>query len=148
MGVESTVFQVRYDSELGDGIDRAMAVVGAVPVEGEFSGSVRAVVSDRDRYWIDLQVWPDRSLVSVRVALCNPPEVYPVLRTVLSVLLAVAPAVVVDLDDDARYRELAEHSWVLISEALDRRRSEFHEHFGEFVAAISGDDVFSRMRER
>jgi hypothetical protein len=147
VGVESAVFQVRYVGELDDGLDRAMGVVGAESLEGASGGTVKAVVSARDRYWIDLQAWPDRSLVSVRVALCNPPEAFPMLRTVLSVLLAVSPAVVVDVDGDARYRELADHSWTLIAEELDRRRSEFREHFGEFVAAISGDDVFSRMRE-
>ncbi len=148
MGVESAVFQVRYVGELDGVLERAMSVVGAEMRELAGGSTVKAVVSARDRYWIDVQAWPDRALVSVRLALCNPPEAVSMLRTVLSVLLAASPAVVVEVNGDARLSELGDHSWSRIAEGLDGRRLEFQEHFGEFVAAISSDDVFTWIRER
>ena len=146
MGVESANYQIRYSDDPGEGFTRAMLVLGAEVVDD--GSSVRSVVRSDDRYWLDLQAWPERSLVSVRVALCNPPEVLPMLRTVLSVLAAAAPGVVVDVDGDAHYVDLADRSWSAVAESFERRRAEFRQYFGDYTAAISGGEVFARLRDR
>jgi hypothetical protein len=105
MGVEAANCQIRYEEVISRGrIDSALEVLGAEIVPDGGSAMKAAVASDK--FWIDLQVWWEQPVVSVRVALCNPPDVVAMLRTVLSTFVVLSPAVVVDMDGDAQYSVL------------------------------------------
>ncbi len=146
MGVESANYQICYDGSLEQELERAVGVLGADVVSS--SGRATEGVVQSDEFWIDLQIWSERPLVSVRVALCNPPGVLPMLRTILSTFAVLGRATVVDVDGDAHYEDLGARSWSGIVESFERRRAAFRDRFGDYTAAISADDVFARLRDR
>jgi hypothetical protein len=103
-------------------------------------------------YWIDIEVSSAepgrRPRASIRVALCNPPEVGPALRNLLETLWGRGGGRLVDLSGDRRWETVDDEVWQGIWKAYDAKRREFHQNFGDFEAAISGAKVFPLMREK
>lgn len=104
-----------------------------------------------ERYWIDLMSGdfgsPGKPAISVRVALCNPPDVESALRDVLTALLREFGGKLHDVQTNRSYGALDDASWSEVLEAFAAKRSQFRQYWGTFEAAISGEEVFSRLDE-
>ncbi|MEM6989354.1 MAG: hypothetical protein AAF721_02615 [Myxococcota bacterium] len=138
-----------YSVVLGAGAEPTTLLedLGAVRAIGR--AGARWVLRD-PTYWIDVLVLnrgeAPQTVASVRVALCNPPEVEPALRRVLHALLTAGPTGVHDAQTGRRYVRLDEDVWGELLEAYRRKRARFQDHFGTREMPVSGDDVFEALR--
>lgn len=146
MGFESANYQIRYEEQASAAAVRAARVLG-----GEFAShggdSTDLIIRDLD-YWIDVKVWHEIPVVSVRVAYTNPPHVLGMLRSAIAALLAAAEATVIDLESDTRFTNVAPDSWRLLSDSYERGRDAFKAKFGDFDAPVSADRVFEILQQR
>ncbi len=158
MGLESDLYYYQPASEGTHELSAVLERVGAertVNVEA----SPYYVLRGPD-YWIDIQTgMPSEGLYPsafIRVALTNPPMVLNVLKDLFSALLASGGGYIEDRNKNVfdvthqsghQYRQIDEGTWQSIRAAFETRRTQFQQHFGNFVAPISGDDVFEYIRQ-
>jgi hypothetical protein len=151
MGLESANYLLVPDS----GVDQVEAVLTSLGAEKQtpFPGSdfPRWVLRTHES-WIDVMVGdlgPERkSAVSIRIALSNPVAAHAELRRLMVALLDRMPGVLFDRQTRRSYLEVREDTWAEIENALRAKRADFQQNFGPFEAAISGDDVFPKLRSR
>lgn len=157
MGVESA----NYLLIPSEGVENAVEVLRSFSAtqRSPFPSSPvgRPVRSDFDRwviqgelYWIDVMVGAlgpdDQTAISFRVALSNPVQTEDVLRRLFDEFMARVPGTLVDRQTRRTYLKLGNDAWEEILEAFRGKRAEFQAHFGPFEAAISGEDVFPRLK--
>ena len=109
-------------------------------------------------YWLDFQVGrfgAAYNSVSIRVALCSPDGVLPVLRRVFSHLLANGGGYVQDANSNIldvlkaggrRYTMLDDESWQRFEAAFKARKAQFQFWFGTAEAPISADEALRFVR--
>jgi hypothetical protein len=151
MGLESANYVVVPNAGVA-GVDEVLASLGAerrTPFPG--SDFPRWVLRS-DNYWIDVMVGdlgPERKPgVSIRIALCNPIEAHAQLRDLMLALLESMPGVIFDKQTRRSHNGMSEETWRGLEGALSEKRAEFQRHFGPFEAAISGEDVFSKLKSQ
>lgn len=149
MGLESA----NYFISVKDGwarLDEVLLRLGAERRDAFAPGLDRWIIRG-DRYWIDLMSGEfgggETPGISVRVALCNPPDVEIAVRHVLAALMNEFNGQLYDVQTSQSYRALDDASWAQVQEAFAAKRAQFRQYFGSFEAAMSGEDVFPRLDE-
>lgn len=149
MGIESANYTV-ISSTTPEEMDFTLDAV-ATRVLQVSPGVFPKWVKKDEQHWIDIMrgnFGPERRVaVSVRVALCNPPEAEVELRSLLGTLLDELGGSLCDEQTGRIYAGLDEPSWIEVRGGLRAKQNEFRKLFGSFEAAISGDAVFSALRE-
>jgi hypothetical protein len=151
MGFESIVY--RYVPGRGDisQLVDALSQCGATPVEHPAS-SFRSFVTRSPTHWIDLQLVeagePSHCYLSVRVALCNPPEAIGVLRQLFQCLLSACGGSILEPVSKTTLTAVTDDTWHVINQGFEQRRQQFVLAFGPFAAPISGEQVMEYIRQQ
>lgn len=151
MGVESANYSVSVTDGLAR-FDEVLLRLGGTRKQDESASSFDRWIVSGERHWIDVMRGKlgtgGEPAISVRVAVCNPPDVESVLRQVLATLLKEFSGQLRDGQTCRSYRALDDASWSEVQEAFAAKRAQFRQHFGDVEAAVSGDDVFEAVSGR
>jgi hypothetical protein len=150
MGVESANLQYLSDPTGSDYFDDVLRGLSVREVDGQIGGYDYYAVVD-EGCWIDLQVRSggesSRLSISIRVALCNPPQLEAALCYLLERLFKFCGGRIANKDTRERFEVYDKEAWSKIWSAYLRKREKFREQYGDFEAAISGSEVYDYMRE-
>jgi hypothetical protein len=101
-----------------------------------------------NKFWIDLLLLPgEQSALSIRVALCNPPDVLVALRQLVEALFKHYTGLFLCINNRKTYKKMTSTAFNQIANNFYQNQKILFDHFGFLEAAISAEDVFSSYRK-
>jgi hypothetical protein len=149
MGFESINFHFVPQAACSEQLDAALLKYGAEAIKTD-SRFAAFRLSGPD-YHLDIQIgcYADikHQSVSVRMALCNPPEAERRLHDLLFHLLETCGGYLIAPRSRRRIAELDEEEWQKLTASIAEARDRFQQCFGEWQAALPAEDVMSHYRK-
>jgi len=109
------------------------------------------VIFESEKYWIDVQIEHHIDInfdsASVRIALCNPPQVLDKIGQLFSHLINTCGGYVAIWGSEQKIRSDDADSIAFLKNGYLEKQKEFRKYHGGFTAAISGGEVYAYMRE-
>jgi len=149
MGREAATYEIALSADDAAAVMRSLDAAGVAQL-GANGDRIDFVVRDPNRYWIDLRLHhaADRRL-EIRIALTN--DVWSIRAPLEAVLTPLEPELAGKpfRDDDGHEVAIAgAEGWSLALEGdYERRRVEFVERIGDFIAPISADHVYMYIHQ-
>lgn len=152
MGLESANYQFVPSSSPSSHVLDVLKSLGAVEATSS-ARSYKDFILSGESHWIDLRIGTFSSektgdTLSIRVALCNPDSVGPVLLCLFQKLLHECGGHIFDKDARVQYSDADDASWQRLWRDYQARRETFRKMFGNIEAVISGDDFFKFLESR
>lgn len=101
-------------------------------------------------FLIELQLFPQKDgesqTVSIRIALCNPNSVLAGLNSIFSTLMEECPGTIFDEYSKKSFNVFDSSVKEMLRLSFLKKKEAFQVSFGEFTAAIRGNEVFEYLR--
>jgi hypothetical protein len=149
MGLESANYKFVVKNTKRDDLVNFLMKLGVLSKK-KINGGFLCFKLINKEYFIDFQILPENKksylILSIRIALCNSESVIFSLIDILNRLINKFHGTVFDENSKKTFPIIGDNENNQIKDAFIKKKNEFHKLFGNFTAAISGEEVFEYMR--